>query len=259
MIRQPEYAGRFYEKNSVLLKQRVDEYLDCEPIGIESHKVRVIIVPHAGYIYSGVTAGQVYSCIKGMEYDDVVLVGPSHRVYFQGLGIDDSEAWANPLGVVSLSKRVEVLKQKSLCIVNHEAHQLEHSLEVQVPFLQRAISSFSLLPLITGVIDDAENIVSTIDSLLRPNDLLVISTDLSHFHSYADAQEIDLETIASIERFQPIESERACGSMGVNVALAVAKKHHWKIGVVDYKNSGDTAGDTQRVVGYGGIVFYEEY
>ncbi len=259
MIRQPEYVGSFYEKNSALLKQRVDEYLDCEPIDIEPHKVRAIIAPHAGFIYSGVTAGHVYSCVKGMEYADVILVGPSHRVYLQGLGIDTSEAWASPLGLVSLSKRVEILKQKPYCSVNHDAHQLEHSLEVQLPFLQRAIPSFSLLPLITGVIDDVENVALTIDTLLRPNDLLVISTDLSHFHSYAEAKNIDLETIASIENFKPIESERACGSMGVNIALGIAKKHHWKIRMVDYKNSGDTAGDALRVVGYTGIIFYEEY
>lgn len=258
-IRQPAVAGYFYPQDPRELHDMVDSYLHREKSADEIPKA--IVVPHAGYIYSGAIAGQAYSRFLNAaeRIRTVVLLGPAHRVYLEGMALSEAEQFQTPLGRIqidsvfrdSLLDRVEVVEMES-------AHEKEHSLEVHLPFLQLLFNDFSLLPIVVGQID-AATVSEILESIWGGDEtLIIISSDLSHFHPYDIARKIDDETAMAIQSYnmEKIGPEQACGCMPLNGMLHLAKKKAMRIVNYELKNSGDTAGDKSRVVGYGAWGLY---
>src|SRR3989344_4267741 len=255
--RNPAVAGLFYPDNPHTLRAAVTDYLRAVP---ESGSVpKAIIAPHAGYIYSGPIAASAYARLKPArgKIQRVVLLGPSHRVGFRGLALSSAEFFVTPLGRIPLDREaaagISYLPQVRVMDV---AHVQEHSLEVHLPFLQEVLGEFRLLPLV--VCDASPEEVSEVLELLwgGPETLIVISSDLSHYHDYATAQKRDRATSRAIEalRCEDIGYEDACGRNPVKGLLYVARQRGLHVRTVDLRNSGDTAGARDRVVGYGAYV-----
>lgn len=217
---------------------------------------KAIIVPHAGYIYSGPVAASVYARLAHLKdrISRVVLLGPCHRVAVQGAALSSMDAFATPLGNITLDHSFDgaLLQLANVC-ASDEAHSLEHSLEVQLPFLQRVLGEFELLPIAIG---DASAIeVAEILELVWGEDetLIVISSDLSHYLDYDSAKSLDADTSKAIETLNPdaISDVQACGRIAVKGLLVVAQKLGLEVQTLDLRNSGDTAGPRDQVVGYG--------
>ena len=222
---------------------------------------KAVIAPHAGYVYSGPIAAS--ACARFAPAREiikrVVLIGPSHRVPFKGLATTSAEAFATPLGAVP----VDTVAIHDLCsrlpqvCVLDEAHAHEHSLEVELPFLQVVLADFKIVPLAVGDAND-EQVAEVIEALWGGDETrFVISSDLSHYHDYATAQELDAATARAIEALRPqdIGGEQACGRSPVCGLLRAAQKRGLRAHSVDLRNSGDTAGSRNEVVGYGAFVF----
>ncbi len=259
-IRLPAVAGQFYENDPVRLRAQIENWLQEEALP-ETKSIRAIIVPHAGYIYSGENAAQAYHLVKEQKnkFKKVILVGPSHRVYFSGCAVPQCEQFNSPLGnVVVCQSEMKKLNNNPLVTFSDELHRLEHSLEVQLPFLQACLdTSFELIPLMTCDVS-AQEMAEIIDVLWDDETLLVVSSDLSHFHSYAEANKIDLNTCTKIESLNAsVISQEACGCTGINALLLLAQKYHFRIHQLKRNNSGDTSGDKSRVVGYVSYVITE--
>lgn len=220
---------------------------------------KAIIVPHAGYIYSGPIATTAYARLQN-SHDSitrVVLLGPSHRVGFQGLAVCSADTFATPLGNIPVdTESVQSIAQLPYVQYIDQAHLMEHSLEVHLPFLQEVLDSFSLVPIVVG--DATAEQVSEILELLwgGPETLIVISSDLSHYHDYATARQMDKATSEHIEalQYEQLDYESACGRVPICGLLALARKKSLHVKTIDLRNSGDTAGDKSRVVGYGAYV-----
>jgi len=220
---------------------------------------KAIIVPHAGYIYSGPIAASAYARLKKAHdrITRVVLIGPSHRVAFRGLAVSRAETFTTPLGRVAVDQAaVQSIVQLPFVEYIEQAHTYEHSLEVQLPFLQEVLDNFEIVPIVAG---DAspEQVSQVLDALWGGDEtLIVISSDLSHYHDYATAQQLDASTSLVIEQLQyeRLASESACGKVPVSGLLKLARKKSLSVTTIDLRNSGDTAGDRDRVVGYGAYV-----
>ena len=261
-LRPPAVAGSFYPGDPQSLLGEVDELLD----GVESLEVRfghpkVLIVPHAGYIYSGATAAHAYSELAAARglIKRVVLLGPVHRVAVRGLALPGVDLFATPLGKIPLdAQAVASLKGLPQVVTSTPAHAMEHSLEVQLPFLQRVLGSFSLVPLAVGDASQ-EQVAEVLERLWGgPETLIVISTDLSHYHEYDEACRIDQDTAARIGRLETgLNHQQACGATPLNGLLALARKKGLKIRRLAVCNSGDTAGGRGRVVGYSAFALDE--
>ena len=254
-------AGLFYPANTHELADMVTYELAQVAARPEYHPL-AIIAPHAGYIYSGAIAASVFKNLQPLRsiIKRVVLIGPSHRVGFQGLALSSADFFKTPLGSIRIDKQAQA---KLLAIPDvmllDQAHANEHSLEVQLPFLQQVIDDFSLIPIVAGNASP-ELVSQAIDTLWDGNEtLVVISSDLSHYHDYQTAQQLDKATSQSIVEldYTAIHSANACGYVGVNGMLLFAQQHHLKASVVDLRNSGDTAGEKDSVVGYGAYIFEE--
>jgi MEMO1 family protein len=256
-VRPPAVAGQFYPDNADELLTYIRQTLSrCSTL--IAHP-KAIIVPHAGYIYSGLTAACAYATLDAKRVHRVLLLGPAHRMPFYGMSLPDSDAFATPLGQVTLDRQAmdELLELPDVSL-NAAAHTLEHSLEVQLPFLQATLTNFTLVPVCVGSADIA-SVASAIDHMWGDEDtLIVISSDLSHFHTYDIAKNIDQQSIEKILAGTPdLNHEQACGATPVNGLLLAAKHHPITPHLLDYRNSGDTAGDKHRVVGYTSIAFTE--
>jgi AmmeMemoRadiSam system protein B len=221
-----------------------------------------LIVPHAGYVYSGAIAASAYSALKTIapHIRRVVLLGPTHRVAVRGLALPNTGAFDTPLGRVRLDvdtmHSLLCLPQVTVC---NEAHEQEHSLEVQLPFLQSVLEDFVLLPLAVGMAT-ADEVAEVLETVWGGNEtLIVISSDLSHYLTYAKAQSIDRGTADDIIRLhQPISHEQACGGTPINGLIVEARKHRLRPHLLDLRNSGDTAGSHSKVVGYAAFAFTGE-
>lgn len=253
-IRFPAVAGQFYPDDPEILQRAVRGYLEQAHPGGKAPKA--IIAPHAGYVYSGPVAASAYACIVPARHtiSRVVLLGPAHRVYVRGLALSSAEAFSTPLGTIEIDKdavsRIQALPQ---VVVMDAAHALEHSLEVHLPFLQTILDHFTLVPLVVG---DArpEEVAEVLDLLWGGDEtLIVVSSDLSHFYDYATAAAKDRATSDAIEHFQldRIDPDHACGCRPVNGLLHLARQRGLKVQTLDLRNSGDTAGPRDSVVGYG--------
>ncbi len=228
----------------------------------DSPPPKAILAPHAGYIYSGPVAANAYAALYPVreKINHVVLLGPAHRVYVKGMALSSSSHFATPLGEIEINKKLtqQVLNLPGVEVFD-EAFAQEHSLEVHLPFLQTVLTNFTLLPVVVG--DANPDMVSTLIETIwgDENTLIVISTDLSHFHEYQTANQIDASTVEHIKQleYENVGPKQACGCHPVNGLLKVARDNGHKISVVDVRNSGDTAGSHDRVVGYGSFLLYE--
>ncbi|HEB66658.1 MAG TPA: AmmeMemoRadiSam system protein B [Gammaproteobacteria bacterium] len=262
LIRQPAVAGMFYPADPDELKQVVDGYLQ-EALARQENLTEVpkaIIAPHAGYVYSGPVAASAYARLIPArdQIRRVVLLGPSHRVPFRGLATTSATHFQTPLGVIPVDREtLERLERAFPQVVRlDEAHAMEHSLEVHLPFLQEVLDSFVLVPLVVGDATPQE-VSEVLESLWGdPHTLFVISSDLSHYHDYETARRMDTATSRAIEHLQPeaIGYDQACGRIPVSGLLDLARRHGLHAHTIDLRNSGDTAGPRDQVVGYGAYV-----
>lgn len=261
-LRPPAVAGAFYPGEAQALRGEVDELLE----GVENLEVRfghpkVLIVPHAGYIYSGATAAHAYSeliAARGLV-KRVVLLGPVHRVAVRGLALPGVEQFSTPLGAIPIdAEAVRLLESLPQVVTSAPAHAMEHSLEVQLPFLQRVLGNFSLVPLAVGDATQAQ-VAEVLERLWGgPETLIVISTDLSHYHEYETARKIDNDTAERIARLETgLNHQQACGATPLNGMLLLAKNKGLSIRRLAVCNSGDTAGGRGRVVGYSSFALDE--
>ena len=256
-VRPPAVAGMFYPAEPGQLAHDVQHYLEeARPIDLVP---KALIVPHAGYIYSGAIAASAYAALKAIasRIRRVVLLGPTHRVAVRGLALPGAEAFDTPLGRVNLdaagARAIASLPQVG---ISAQAHALEHSLEVQLPFLQSVLTDFTLLPLAVGMAT-AEEVAEVLETVWGGDEtLIVISSDLSHYLPYATAQQVDQATAQSILKLQqPIPHDQACGGTPISGLIVVAQKHHLEPHLLDLRNSGDTAGSHDQVVGYASFAF----
>ncbi|OQK16578.1 extradiol dioxygenase [Methyloprofundus sedimenti] len=256
-IRQPAVAGLFYPDKPDILKSMISDYL--HQVAPVNEAPQAIIVPHAGYIYSGEIAASAYARLQSRRNSikRVVVLGPSHKVSFAGLALSHAEAFRTPIGDIPVdTEAIASIIHFPFVGYSDQAHLYEHSLEVQLPFLQMTLDAFKLLPIVVGDCP-AEQIEQVLELFYGADDtLIVISSDLSHFHDYATAQRLDKETSEKIEHldYQHLDYGSACGLAPVSGLMALAKKKSLQIATIDLRNSGDTAGDKSRVVGYGAYV-----
>ncbi|OIP08999.1 MAG: AmmeMemoRadiSam system protein B [Betaproteobacteria bacterium CG2_30_68_42] len=260
-IRPAAVAGMFYPADPAELGQEVDTLLDAAAAPA-ARIPKALIVPHAGYVYSGPIAASAYARLRHLHgrYARVALFGPAHRVYVRGLALPEADAFSTPLGDIAMDPEgVAAAAALPGVVRSAHAHALEHSLEVQLPFLQRALGSFTLVPLVVGEAAPGE-IARVIETLAAdPATLIVVSSDLSHYHGYAEARRLDAETAGLIgELCADLDHEQACGATPINGALLWARRRGLTAELLDLRNSGDTAGDRGRVVGYAAFAFYED-
>ena len=251
--RNAAVAGLFYPGEAATLGRTVEALLAAAPADCVAAKA--MIVPHAGYRYSGPVAAAAYRLLEDRRalIRRVVLLGPAHRVYLRGMALPSVDAFATPLGDVPID--TDAVRQ-ALALpgmqLSDDAHAVEHSIEVHLPFLQAVLDDFTLVPIVVGECP-AREVEAAIDMLWGGDEtLIVVSSDLSHFHSYRDAQVIDANTTARIEaREATLDGDEACGAFALNGLMLAAKKRGLRVRTLDVRNSGDTAGDRSRVVGYG--------
>jgi AmmeMemoRadiSam system protein B len=264
LVRQPAVAGAFYPGQGQALASTVASLLAAARTQADSQSIapKALIVPHAGYIYSGATAALAYAQLAMLRGSirRVVLLGPVHRVPVRGLALPGAAAFATPLGEIEVDQAaVTALAALPQVVVSPAAHAMEHSLEVQLPFLQSVLDDFKLVPLAVGDATPAE-VAQVLGTLWGGAEtLIVISSDLSHFLPYRAAQSIDEDTVHNILALRgSLTHEQACGGTPINGLLLAARHHHLRPRLLGLCNSGDTAGDKQRVVGYASIAFTEE-
>ncbi len=260
-IRPPAVAGFFYPDAADALDTLTASLLEG---AARSHPARAqppkaLLAPHAGYIYSGATAARAYAALAPFagSIRRVVILGPCHRVGIKGIALPTSDAFATPLGSVAIDPDARAAIRALPGVITHDgAHAQEHSLEVQLPFLQKLLCEFTVLPLAVG--QAAPDVVAAVLETLwgGPETLFVISSDLSHYHDYASARTRDTDTVRHVLALEAkIHPEQACGAYPLNGLLTAAQQRQLTPRLIDLCNSGDTAGDRARVVGYCAIAF----
>ena len=259
--RPPAVAGLFYPDDAHELRDVVSGYLRQHSANASITPPKALIVPHAGYIYSGGIAAAAYATVASLRQSirRVVLIGPSHRVYLRGMAVPAASSFATPLGNLEIDQTLKAsLLQSGAVIESDTPHAQEHSLEVQLPFLQLLFEDFTLLPLVLGSVEP-EHVAAALANVWGDSATLVlVSSDLSHYHAYAHAQQIDSATSAAILRRETtLGGEQACGAVGINGLLYLAGQRQLSIAEIARCNSGDTAGDRSRVVGYGAFAVHE--
>jgi AmmeMemoRadiSam system protein B len=259
-VRQPAVAGTFYPGSAGELSAEVQRYLgqaETEP----GPAPKALIAPHAGYVYSGPVAASAYALLRAHreQYSRVVLLGPSHRLPVRNLAVSGADAFSTPLGDVPLDQRAIATLDMPEVVISEDAHRFEHSLEVHLPFLQCVLGAFKLVPLVVG--DATPETVARVLGMLwgGAETLVVASSDLSHYLPYGEARESDRITSEAIERLDGsgIGYEDACGATPVKGLLLEARRRGLRVATLDVRNSGDTAGSRDRVVGYGAWSFTE--
>ena len=258
--RPPSVEGRFYTANAHQLAGEVAHYLSAGQ-GEPGVFPKAIIAPHAGYPYSGPIAGSAFKPWQQPKapIQQVILIGPSHYASFAGLALSQHGIWRTPLGDVPVAAAtVEKIRHLPGVQFYEDAHLPEHSLEVELPFLQKTLANFTVVPILTGDVsdDDVAELIGTLWD--EPATVFVISSDLSHYYDYSTACRMDRATADAVEELQPakIHPPQACGRVAIQGLLQVAEDKKCLPDTVDLRNSGDTAGDKSRVVGYGAFAFY---
>jgi len=260
VIREAAVAGEFYPGTAGELSATVEQYLN-EAQAEPGPQPKALIVPHAGYVYSGPVAASAYAALG--PYRDrisrVILLGPCHRVPVRGLALSSADVFRTPLGDVPLDKEGIASLHGPGIEVFDDTHTFEHSLEVHLPFLQMLLDKFTLVPLVVGHAG-AESVANLLEALWGgPETLIVISSDLSHYLNYTDAKERDQTTCRAIERLDAssIGPNDACGCYPIRGLLELAKRRRMRVETLDLRNSADTAGAMRQVVGYGSWIFTE--
>lgn len=257
-VRPPAVAGLFYPARPSELAFEIDMMLDAVAVDPAEPVPKALVVPHAGYVYSGPIAATAYARLRrgAKTLRRVVMLGPAHRAYVRGLALPDANAFDTPIGRVPLDTktmaRLGLPRSAS-------AHAREHSLEVQLPFLLRILPHFELVPIAVG---DAtmQEVASVIEATYGgPETVIVVSSDLSHYLPYAAGRAEDTDTARKVMKLDaPIDHEHACGASPINGLLVVAKRRGLRPALLDLRSSGDTSGDRERVVGYGSFAFYQD-
>jgi MEMO1 family protein len=260
-VRPPAVAGLFYPDDERELRDAVSAYLAQYAAGAAGSAPKALIVPHAGYIYSGGIAAAAYATVANLRraIRRIVLIGPSHRVYLRGMAVPAATSFATPLGKVEIDRALKsTLLQRGDVVEADAPHAQEHCLEVQLPFLQMLFDEFTLLPLVLGSIAPEHVADALAEVWGDAATLLLVSSDLSHYRTYEQARQIDAATSASILRREAtLLGEQACGSVGINGLLYLAEQRALAVSEIARCNSGDTAGDKSRVVGYGAFAVHE--
>ena len=261
-VRHPAVAGLFYPDDPEALRAVISQLLTSARTNTNLRTPpKALIVPHAGYPYSGPVAAAAYSLIEPLHnrIKRVVVVGPSHRHYLRGIALPQATFFATPLGEIPIDKQGrDILLRRGDVLASDSPHELEHCLEVQLPFLQTVLDDFTLVPLVVGDVQAAQ-VASVLNDVWGASDSLVLaSSDLSHYLTYDAAREIDATTATAIvNRHTDITHHQACGAAGINGLLQVALELGLEVTEIARQNSGDTAGDTKRVVGYGAFAIHE--
>jgi len=264
-VRPPVWAGKFYPDNPADLEETIREVVP-EPEKIEhdipqNKRLRALILPHAGYPYSGPTAAHSCPVLKNQTFSKVVIMGPDHRVGFKNASISDAEFYKTPLGKVRLHPLAQQLLQRhSLYNSIPASDRKEHSVEVILPFLQHTLQDFSFIPIVAAS-GKPKDYIRTLDPVLDNSTLLIASSDLSHYLPYSRAKKRDRHTLEMIKNLntEKIKNSRnrACGKLPISIILEIAKEKDWEPLVLDYCNSGDTAGTKGKVVGYSAVAFFQ--
>ena len=260
--RMPAVAGLFYEADPQALEKSLDLYLGAEAGPRRMSQPHLLIVPHAGYQYSAKVAAKAYKELSQFKdrIRNVILVGPSHRVAFRGIALSPADYFSTPLGKIPLNREInEELSRRPGFRYFEEAHLHEHSLEVQLPFLQKTLSSgFKIVPLVYGAADPAVLAEALAPYLGREDTVIIVSADLSHYLDYEAAQKQDRQTADKVAAALPeVEDHMSCGAVGINAALLLAQKRQLQPEMLDMANSGDAGGEYNAVVGYGSWLFAE--
>ena len=258
-IRPPAVAGLFYPDDARVLRVQISGLMAAAPPPDLMLPPKALIVPHAGFIYSGPIAAAAYRLLTSLraQITRVILIGPTHRMAVRGIALPAAQAFATPLGTVPVS-RIDwhTLQSNPHVLVDDAPHAREHSLEVQLPFLQTVLDGFELVPLLAG--DVAPDVVAALLETLwgGPETLLLVSSDLSHYHPYETARLADRRSVEQVLNLGgPLNHEQACGATPINALLEVARRQGLQPHLLDLRNSGDTAGDRGSVVGYAAIAF----
>lgn len=258
MIRECAVAGMFYTDDARELSEMVDGFVAQAP-RVEERPV-IVVSPHAGLVYSGECAGYAYAQLQDRGFKRVVLAGPSHYVGFEGFAFSNADSWRTPLGDIPIARRdIETfLERFDGRVFEHPApHEREHSLEVQLPFLQRVLGEFELIPIVYGKADYKE-LERIYEYFADEETIIVVSSDLSHFYTEAQANKLDAHCNLGVENLDLHEMDlcEACGKTGIMAAIKYAKDHELRSRVLNYMTSAKNSGDYSRVVGYGSYIFY---
>ena len=271
-IRKPKVAGQFYPASPPELKKNIQKYFNqVESQDFAYNKLYGVIAPHAGFIYSGAVAAYSYQLIAKTKPARLIIIAPSHREFIEGFSIYPGQAYSTPLGEVNIDQELvdKITDNCSAVERNNAGHKEEHSLEVQLPFLQNVLEDFSIVPIVAGNVDHEQvrELGSYLAELDKKSELcLIASSDLSHFHSYESARNKDRNLIEELKQFSTDKlikghkdrSLEACGMIPISVLLEYARElGDAKFMVLDYRNSGDTAGGKSRVVGYLAAAIYK--
>lgn len=256
IVRMARFAGSFYPADPSELRKDVLQYIESCEIKV-TDKPHIIIVPHAGYMYSGAVAGCVYKQTKDYKYNNIFILGATHREYVKNIGLDVCPYLRTPLGDLKVNEvLVKKVSMNDYFQVTGSAFDGEHSVEVQLPFVQVFHPNVSIIPMLSSEVENILEVVKVLMENIGEDDLLVISTDLSHYLSAEFAEKVDGETISKILTLRTdFDEECACGIAGIKVAVELAKKKGYKPKLIKYAHSGMITGDMKGVVGYGGIVF----
>ncbi len=260
-VRPPAVAGAFYPANPVQLRRQVEGYLSAAELPALPGETRAVIAPHAGYIYSGPIAGYSFAALPALSGKTVYLLGPAHYVPVYGVAACTHRAFETPLGKVPVATDAAewLVSHDSIFLFDNQAHAPEHSLEVELPFMQvLAPSGWRVVPLLFGNVNP-EKAARALDKAADSDAIIVVSSDLSHYYSYEQARRLDTAFLDALIRGDMLEVSRgeACGRLPILALMWLAQKRGWKAHLLDYRNSGDTAGDRQRVVGYAAVAFTE--
>ncbi len=269
-IKEPSVAGTFYPADKKELKESVETFLTKAQKAQRDGRLIAIISPHAGYEYSGQVAAYGYKEIKDSDINKVILIGASHHSGFKGASVYTKGSFKTPLGNVEINEKLagSLLNESADVKFYPEAHANEHSLEVQLPFLQTVLKNFTIIPILIGspTKQTFDHLVSKLTEMIDEKTLIIASTDLSHFHDYHRAIEMDSRIISAIERLSVTDAghllengeSEMCGTFPVIIAEEVAKRHGATLGVLfNYANSGDVTNEKDRVVGYASIGLYK--
>ena len=272
-LRKPVFAGSFYPADKGALEKQVDGYLKEAESKEEklNYPLIGIISPHAGYEYSGGIASYAYNQLKGRHYKTIIIIGSSHRMPFRGISIYPSGSWETPLGKVEIDQKTSgtLMEHCKAIKVFSPAFEQEHSLEVQLPFLQRTLEAFKIVPLLIGSmnVDDYKTLSDALVKIIKKNPketLIVVSSDMSHYHPYNKAYQMDKSALRTIETLNTDKlftglnngEYELCGAQGIIALMMAAKELNAQVKILQYANSGDVSRDRNRVVGYGSVAFY---
>jgi AmmeMemoRadiSam system protein B len=270
-IRKPVVAGMFYPAERVRLLDELNILLSVTYTNINIKNIFGIIVPHAGYIYSGKTAAYAYNLLKAHDIENVIIISPSHREYFNCASVYNGDFFETPLGEIEVNKELaaKIAENSTNIMLGTKGHMQEHAIEVQVPFLQQVLSNFKIVPIVMGDqrVKNAEELAAHIAAVMDDKTIIVASSDLSHYHSRTKADMLDsvVETnIADLNynglvKNLDLKNCEACGASAILTLLKAAQiKGVSKSSILHRTDSGDTSGDETEVVGYLSAVLYNE-